>query len=150
MTMRKGLFSCVLLSLVSYASAADIAGVWRTIDDKTGYVRAHIKISKESNGTYTGTIIQDFPAPGETPLLQCNNCPAPYTNKPIIGLTVLKNLKVDPQNPNVYMGGSVLDPRGGKIYHGKAKLNASGNKMTLRGYIGISIVGRSQTWIRQE
>ena len=150
MTMRKGLFSCVLLSLVSYASAADIAGVWRTIDDKTGYVRAHIKISKESNGSYTGTIIKDFPAPGETPLLQCNNCPAPYTNKPIIGLTVLKNLKADPENPNVYMGGSVLDPRGGKIYHGKAKLNASGNKMTLRGYMGISIVGRSQTWIRKE
>ena len=148
--MKKGLFSCVLLSLVSYASAADIAGVWRTIDDKTGYVRAHIKISKESNGSYTGTIIKDFPAPGESPLLQCNNCPAPYTNKPIIGLTVLKNLKADPENPNVYMGGSVLDPRGGKIYHGKAKLNVSGNKMTLRGYMGISIVGRSQTWIRQE
>ena len=87
--MKKGFFCCLLLSFASYTSAADIAGVWRTIDDKTGYVRAHIKISKESNGSYTGTIIKDFPAPGETPLLQCNNCPAPYTNKPIIGLTVL-------------------------------------------------------------
>ena len=148
--MKKGFFCCLLLSFASYTSAADIAGVWRTIDDKTGYVRAHIKITKSDNGVYTGTIIQDFPAPGETPLLQCNNCPAPYTNKPLIGLDILKNLKADPKHPNLYIGGSVLDPRVGKIYHGKAKLNASGNKMTLRGYIGISIVGRSQTWIRQE
>ena len=148
--MKNGLFFSLLFSLCSYASAADISGVWRTIDDKTGYVRAHIKISKASNGTYTGTIIKDFPAPGETPLVQCTKCPAPYTNKPIIGLTILQNLKADPDTPNLYVDGSVLDPRAGKIYHGKAKLNATGNKLTLRGYIGISLVGRSQTWIRQE
>ena len=148
--MKKGFFCCLLLSFASYTSAADIAGVWRTIDDKTGYVRAHIKISKESNGTYIGTIIEDFPAPGETPLLQCNKCPAPYTNKPIIGLDILKNLKADPKNPNLYIDGSVLDPRAGKTYHGKAKLSANGNKMLLRGYVGISLIGRSQTWIRQE
>lgn len=59
-------------------------------------------------------------------------------------------MKVDPKDPNNYIGGEVLDPRGGKIYHGKARLNASGNRLTLRGYIGISMIGRSQTWIRME
>ena len=149
--MKKSLIALACFGLLSSLThAADLTGIWRTIDDKRGIVRAHIQIEKQADGSYTGTLIEDFPAAGETPLTKCNNCPAPYTNKPIIGLTVLKNLKADPENPNVYMGGSVLDPRGGKIYHGKAKLNASGNKMTLRGYMGISIVGRSQTWIRQE
>lgn len=148
--MKKGIFSCILLGMVSWAHSADIAGVWRTVDDKTGYVRAHIKIEKQKDNTYLGTIINDFPAPGEVELKFCKNCPAPYTNKPVVGLSILKNLKVDPDNPNNYIDGSVLDPRGGKIYHGKARLNASGNRLTLRGYIGISLIGRSQTWIRQE
>ena len=148
--MKKGIFSCILFGMISWANAADIVGTWRTVDDKTGYVRAYIQIEKQKDDTYVGKIIKDFPAPGEVPLTQCRNCPAPFTNKPIIGLPILQKLKVDPENPNNYIGGEVLDPRGGKIYHGKARLNASGNRLTLRGYIGISMIGRSQTWIRQE
>ena len=86
----------------------------------------------------------------QSPLTQCKNCPAPFTNKPIIGLNILQNFKADPAQPNHFIDGMVLDPRAGKIYHGKARLNANGNKLTLRGYIGISLIGRSQTWIRQK
>lgn len=148
--MKKGFFCCMLFSIVSWTHAADITATWRTVDDKTGYVRAYIQIEKQKDDTYAGKIIKDFPAPGEVPLTQCHNCPAPFTNKPIIGLTILQKMKVDPKDPNNYIGGEVLDPRGGKIYHGKARLNASGNRLTLRGYIGISMIGRSQTWIRME
>ena len=148
--MKKGFFCCMLFSIVSWTHAADITGTWRTVDDKTGYVRAYIQIEKQKDDTYAGKIIKDFPAPGEVPLTQCHNCSAPFTNKPIIGLTILQKMKVDPKDPNNYIGGEVLDPRGGKIYHGKARLNASGNRLTLRGYIGISMIGRSQTWIRME
>lgn len=147
--MKKGFFCCMLFTIVSWTHAADITGTWRTVDDKTGYVRAYIQIEKQKDDTYAGKIIKDFPAP-EVPLTQCHNCPAPFTNKPIIGLTILQKMKVDPKDPNNYIGGEVLDPRGGKIYHGKARLNASGNRLTLRGYIGISMIGRSQTWIRME
>lgn len=148
--MKKGIFGCILLGIISWTNAADITGTWRTVDDKTGYVRAYIKIDKQPDNTYVGKIIKDFPAPGETPLTQCHNCPAPFTNKPIIGLPILQKMKADPDNPNNYIDGEVLDPRAGKIYHGKARLNASGNRLTLRGYIGISVIGRNQTWIRQE
>lgn len=148
--MKNGLFSCILLVLTSWTHAADITGTWRTVDDKTGYVRAYIKIEKQADDTYIGRILKDFPAPGESPLTQCRNCPAPFTNKPIIGLPILQKIKADPDNPDHYIDGEVLDPRAGKIYHGKARLNATGNRLTLRGYIGISVIGRSQTWIRQE
>ena len=100
MLMKKGIFSCMLLGMISWTHAADITGTWRTVDDKTGYVRAHIQIEKLKDDTYVGKIIKDFPAPGETALTQCRNCPAPFTNKPIIGLTILQKLKADPNNPN--------------------------------------------------
>jgi len=150
MLMKKGIFCCMLLSIMSLGHAADITGVWRTVDDKTGYVRAYIQIEKQKDDTYLGKIIKDLPAPGETALIQCQKCPPPFTNKPIIGLTILQKLRADPDKKDSYINGEVLDPRTGKTYHGIARLNTSGNRLTLRGYIGISVIGRSQTWIRQE
>ena len=137
-----GLFS-------TFAHAADLNGVWRTIDDKSGIVRAHVKMEKQPDGSYTGTIIEDFPAAGETPLLKCNKCPAPYTDKPIIGLEILNGFKQEADNPNNFSHGKVLDPRHGKIYSGKATLSKDGRKLYLRGYVGISLLGRSQTWLRK-
>lgn len=148
--MKKGIFCCMLFSMVSWGHGADITGVWRTVDDKTGYVRAYIQIEKQKDDTYSGKIVKDFPAPGETALTQCQKCPAPHTNKPIIGLTILQKLQADPEKKDNFINGEVLDPRTGKVYHGIARLNPSGNRLTLRGYIGISMIGRSQTWIRQE
>lgn len=138
------------LSLASVANAADLNGIWRTIDDKSGVVRAHIQMAKQPDGSYIGTLIEDFPAPGEKPLVNCTKCPAPYTNKPIIGLQILKGFKEDPKNPNNFIDGKVLDPRNGHIYSGKAKLSADGRKFRLRGYVGVSVLGRSQTWLRKE
>ncbi len=148
--MKKSLIALACFGLLSSLThAADLTGIWRTIDDKRGIVRAHIQIEKQPDGSYTGTLIEDFPAPGEAPLLKCNKCPAPYTNKPIIGLEILKGFKEEADNPNNFSHGKVLDPRHGKIYNGKAKLSSDGRKLYLRGYVGISLLGRSQTWLRK-
>ena len=148
--MKKSLIALACFGLLSSLThAADLTGIWRTIDDKRGIVRAHIQIEKQPDGSYTGTLIEDFPAPGEAPLLKCNKCPAPYTNKPIIGLEILKGFKEEADNPNTFSHGKVLDPRHGKIYNGKAKLSSDGRKLYLRGYVGISLLGRSQTWLRK-
>lgn len=148
--MKKGILGGLFLGLVSSVNAADLSGIWRTVDDKTGYVRAHVQVEKLKDNTYSGTIIKDFPAPGEAPLLQCRNCPVPFSNKPIIGLNILQKFKADPEKAGHFIDGKVLDPRAGKIYHAKARLNSNGNRLTLRGYIGVSLIGRNQTWIRQE
>ena len=77
----------------------------------------------------------------------CVNCPAPYTNKPIVGLEIIKGLQhVDNNN---YANGRILDPLAGKMYSLKGRLAANGKRLTLRGYVGISAIGRTQTWIRQ-
>ena len=129
------------------ALAQDISGTWQQIDDKTGSPKAVIEIRKESNNTYTGKITKITPRPGYTPRERCNNCPAPYTNQPILGMEILKGLK-QVEGSTSYEKGRVIDPLSGKFYDAKMKLNASGKRLSLRAYLGVSALGRNQTWLR--
>ncbi|WP_322898858.1 DUF2147 domain-containing protein [Acinetobacter tianfuensis] len=63
---------------------------------------------------------------------------------------MLKGFKADPKHDNEFIGGTVLDPLSGNVYKGKAKLNPSGKRLTMRGYIDVSVLGRSTTWIRAD
>ncbi len=142
----KILTAVVFSSLSSLAFAQDITGTWKNIDDKTGSSKAVLEIRQESNGTFTAKVIKITPRPGYTPKESCVNCPAPYTNKPILGMDVLTGLKyVEGLN---FSGGKIIDPLSGNIYSMKAKLSANGKRLNLRGYVGISALGRNQTWIR--
>lgn len=129
--------------------AQDLTGTWQQIDDKTGSPKALIEIRQDSNGTYAGKIVKVTPRPGYTPQKTCNKCPAPYTNQPILGMDVLTGLKQVGDSVN-YEKGRVIDPLTGKIYDAKVRLSSNGKRLTLRGYVGVSALGRSQTWIRQE
>ena len=131
----------------STAFAEDISGTWKNIDDKTGSSKAILEIRQESNGTYTAKIVKVTPRPGYTPKETCVNCPTPYTNKPILGMDIIKGLKhVD--GTNNYEKGRVIDPLSVKLYDAKMKLNATGKRLSLRAYIGVSALGRNQTWLR--
>ncbi|EOR11363.1 DUF2147 domain-containing protein [Acinetobacter tandoii] len=138
------------LVIVSTAALAqDISGTWQQIDDKTGSPKAVIEIRKESNNTYTGKITKITPRPGYTPRERCNNCPAPYTNQPILGMEILKGLK-QVEGTNNYEKGRVIDPLSGKFYDAKMKLSTTGKRLSLRAYLGVSALGRNQTWLRIE
>ena len=144
----KILTAVVFSSLSSLAFAQDITGTWKNIDDKTGSSKAILEIRQESNGTFTAKVIKITPRPGYTPKETCIKCPAPYTNKPILGMDVLTGLKyVEGLNFN---GGKIIDPLSGNIYSMKAKLSPNGKRLNLRGYVGISALGRSQTWIKND
>ncbi|NWK76079.1 DUF2147 domain-containing protein [Acinetobacter cumulans] len=146
--MRKLMSALVLSSLSSLAFANDLTGLWQNIDDKTGSPKALLEIRKANNGTYTAKVIRITPRAGYTPKETCVGCPAPYTNKPILGLDVLTGLRESTDNN--FDRGQILDPLSGKIYSTKAKLSPNGKRLTLRGYVGVSALGRSQTWIRQD
>ena len=144
----KILTALVFSSLSSLAFAQDITGTWKNIDDKTGSSKAVLEIRQESNGTFTAKVIKITPRPGYTPKESCVKCPAPYTNKPILGMDVLTGLKyVEGLN---FSGGKIIDPLSGNIYSMKAKLSPNGKRLNLRGYVGISALGRSQTWIKND
>ena len=148
MMKGKQFIGAFLLSAVSsFSFAEDITGLWQTIDDKTGAPKGQVEIRKE-NDTYVGKIVKITPRLGYTPKEICVDCPAPYTNKPILGLDSLTGLKHS--SGNNYTGGRILDPNTGKVYNKKAKLSSNGKRLTLRGYVGVSALGRTQTWIRVE
>ena len=147
MMKGKQFIGAFLLSAVSsFSFAEDIIGLWQSIDDKTGAPKALVEIRKEADNTYAGKVVKLTPRAGYTPKETCVDCPAPYTNKPIIGLDVVTGLKsTDGLN---YTSGRILDPNTGKLYSMKAKLSSNGKRLHLRGYLGISALGRNQIWIR--
>ena len=147
MMKGKQFIGAFLLSAVSsFSFAEDIIGLWQSIDDKTGAPKALVEIRKEADNTYAGKVVKLTPRAGYTPKETCVDCPAPYTNKPIIGLDVVTGLKsTDGLN---YTSGRILDPNTGKLYSLKAKLSSNGKRLHLRGYLGVSALGRNQIWIR--
>ncbi len=151
MIIRNIIMASLLTSLSTWALAETedlIIGKWKTIDDRTGYSRADVVVKKNSDGTYTGTIVETRTVPGRPKMETCTKCPGHLKNKPYIGLPFIYGFKQNPDNPYEYMDGKILDPIGGKIYKGKARIATNGKHMTLRGYVGVSVIGRSVTWIK--
>lgn len=136
-------------ALMSSAASADNAspvGLWKNINDVSGKPRALIRIT-ESNGTLQGRIEKAFPGPNEDRNPKCEKCEGALKNAPVVGLVIMTGLKKDGDE---YAGGQILDPDNGKVYSSKIHLTDGGKKLSVRGYIGVSLLGRSQTWIRQE
>ena len=131
----------VAISCVSGAFAASPVGTWTTIDDKTGAKRAVVSVT-ESGGVLSGTIIKVYPQAGDTGV--CHSCPGAFKGKKVQGLRFMWGLKKE--GDNAWGGGSILDPKSGKIY--KAKATLEGNKLLVRGYLGVSLLGRTQTWVK--
>lgn len=123
-----------------------IAGKWRTIDDETGGERSIVEI-RLVDGELQGRILQVFLRPDEKPDPVCEACDGERKNQPIIGMTFLWGLK--PDGKDAWAGGSILDPKNGKIYNAKASLADNGQALRLRGFIGTPLLGRTQTWQRE-
>ena len=139
----------VLLSAAAGFASADVnspAGLWKTIDDKTGKERSFVRIT-ESNGVFEGKVEKIYDEPGDDPQHLCKECEGERRDKPIIGMTILWGLKKDGEQ---YAGGEILDPKNGSIYRAKMRLLDGGKKLEVRGFIGVSLFGRSQTWVREE
>ena len=135
-----------MCALPALAQGDAPTGLWRTIDDKTGKERSLVRIA-DNNGVFEGKVEKIFEQPGDDPKHLCKKCEGERKDKPIIGMTFLWGLKKDGDQ---YSGGEILDPKNGKIYRAKMRMIEGGRKLEVRGYIGLSLFGRSQTWIRQQ
>lgn len=137
------MLALMLLPCTLYAADPLNGTLWKTIDDKTQQPRAIVKFTESPTGNLIATI-QKVLISNEGQ--KCSNCVGTYHNQPLIGLTIIKNLK--PIAPNKYDNGSILDPKSGKTYSFNATLSADKQTLSGRGYIGFSALGRSQTWYR--
>jgi len=126
------------------ASKPTAVGLWRQVDDKTGKAQCWVKIA-ERNGVYEGTIVKLFLLPGDDPNPICRKCKGAEKNAPVLGLKLIKGMR---RKGNSYENGTITDPRDGSVYRALMQLSRDGQKLEVRGYLGISLFGRSQVWNR--
>ena len=145
---RSLLFAALLAgtAISAFAQATTPAGVWKTIDDETQKEKSLVRIV-EANGVYTGKVekLLDPDAPKDP---VCKDCSDERKDKPIVGLTIIRNVKQGTDDKSVFEGGEILDPNNGKVYRLRLKPVDGGKKLEVRGYLGPFY--RNQTWLRVE
>jgi uncharacterized protein (DUF2147 family) len=117
-------------------------GNWKTVDDKTGQVKAIVKI-REQNGELEGRVVKLFNPPAPHPL--CLKCSGTLKNQPVMGMRILWGAR---KEGDEWTGGHILDPESGNIYRCTITLEDSGKVLRVRGYIGFSVFGRTERWLR--
>lgn len=125
------------------AEAVSPVGEWKTFDDKTGKARAIVRIY-EQDGKLFGKIERSMSAGAESRV--CAVCTDDRKDQPMLGLVIIRNMK---RTDDGYAGGDILDPDTGSVYRCKLHLEEGGAKLVVRGFIGISLLGRTQIWERQ-
>ncbi len=127
-----------------YAAEPTAVGLWEQVDEKSGQAESWFRIT-ERNGVYEGAIVKIFFKPGEDPNWVCDRCEGAERGAPVLGLTLIKGMH---RNGLKYDDGTIMDPRDGSVYRALMQLSPDGRKLEVRGYLGISLFGRSQVWNR--
>ena len=149
--MNKTLMSLTTLMLAFAAQTAlahaTPVGVWKTIDDKTKTERAQVRIT-EAGGVLSGHI-EKLLAPDAKQDAVCDKCSDDRKDKPTLGMEIVRGVKKSDAE-NTWDGGTILDAAEGKVYKVRMLLVDGGKKLEVRGFIGMPMLGRTQTWIRAE
>ena len=132
----------LLISAIAWSDTTDVEGRWLT-EDGDGWIEIR-PVGNTLEGTIAGS--PDSKQREEREYDEFNPDPS-LRNRRLQGLTIMTGLEYDGEGR--WTGGTIYDPNSGKTY--KCSLRQlDANTVKLRGYIGVSLFGRSETWTRDD
>ena len=143
--MNKFITTLLVLTAFNFTYGQSVFGKWKTVDDQTGEVKSVVEIYEDNGKTY-GKIVEILHPDPQRQKTLCSNCKDERKDKPILGMVIINGLV---KKGNKCSGGKILDPESGKEYKCYIELVES-NKLKVRGYIGFSLLGRTQYWFKEE
>jgi uncharacterized protein (DUF2147 family) len=132
-------------SAAAQSAGQSPAGLWQALDSDTKEPTGWFLIT-DHNGIFDGIIAKMFLKPGEDPNTICDRCKDDRHDHPWLGLEIIRGMK--PEGDDKFGGGTILDPRDGKVYKATMKVTPDGQTLVVRGYLGFELLGQNQYWTR--
>ena len=146
-TVKNLLLTACLAPVLAFAQMTPV-GLWKTIDDETGQEKSLVRIV-DAGGTFNGTVEKSLLNDPKVSKV-CDLCADDRKGKVIVGMEIIRGVTKNVKDDSMWDGGEILDPQKGKTYRVRLTPKDGGAKLEVRGYVGMPLLGRTQTWLRVE